>query len=140
MFIIITTIKGMKEKLSILTELIKLAKVDMKLGDEEYQFLQVIANLLGIEKEQLDSLILEYVEFTPPPLEVDRILQFQRLVLLANVDMKLDSSELNMLKKAGLKLGLNLEAVEIVLTEMKKSKNGMVPAGRLIKIFKVYHN
>ena len=130
----------MKEKLSILTELIKLAKVDMKLGDEEYQFLQVIANLLEIEKEQLDSLILEYVEFTPPPLEVDRILQFQRLVLLANVDMKLDSSELNMLKKAGLKLGLNLEAVEIVLTEMKKSKNGMVPADRLIKIFKVYHN
>lgn len=130
----------MKEKLSILTELIKLAKVDMKLGDEEYQFLQVIANLLGIEKEQLDSLILEYVEFTPPPLEVDRILQFQRLVLLANVDMKFDSSELYMLKKAGLKLGLNLEAVEIVLTEMKKSKNGMVPADRLIKIFKVYHN
>ena len=130
----------MKEKLSILTELIKLAKVDMKLGDEEYQFLQVIANLLGIEKEQLDSLILEYVEFTPPPLEVDRILQFQRLILLANVDMKFDSSELYMLKKAGLKLGLNLEAVEIVLTEMKKSKNGMVPADRLIKIFKVYHN
>ncbi len=130
----------MREKLSILTELIKLAKVDMEFGDEEYQFLQVIANLLEIEKEQLDSLILEYVEFTPPPLEVDRILQFQRLVLLANVDMKLDSSELNMLKKAGLKLGLNLEAVEIVLTEMKKSKNGMVPADRLIKIFKVYHN
>lgn len=130
----------MKEKLSILTELIKLAKVDMKLEDEEYQFLQVIANLLEIEKEQLDSLILEYVEFTPPPLEVDRILQFQRLVLLANVDMKLDSSELDMLKKAGLKLGLNLEAVEIVLAEMKKSKNGMVPVDRLIKIFKVYHN
>jgi len=130
----------MKEKLSILTELIKLAKVDMKLGDEEYQFLQVIANLLEIKKEQLDSLILEYVEFTPPPLEGDRILQFQRLVLLANVDMKLDASELDILKKAGLKLGLNLEAVEIVLTEMKKSKNGMVPADRLIKIFKVYHN
>ena len=130
----------MKEKLSILTELIKLAKVDMKLEDEEYQFLQVIANLLEIEKEQLDSLILEYVEFTPPPLEVDRILQFQRLVLLANVDMKLDSSELDMLEKAGLKLGLNLEAVEIVLAEMKKSKNGMVPVDRLIKIFKVYHN
>ena len=130
----------MREKLSILTELIKLAKVDMEFGDEEYQFLQVIANLLEIEKEQLDLLVLKYVEFTPPPLEVDRILQFQRLVLLANVDMKLDSSELNMLKKAGLKLGLNLEAVEIVLTEMKKSKNGMVPADRLIKIFKVYHN
>jgi len=130
----------MKEKLSILTELIKLAKVDMKLGDEEYQFLQVIANLLEIEKEQLDSLILEYVEFTPPPLEVDRILQFQRLVLLANVDMKLDSSELDMLEKAGLKLGLNLEAVKIVLAEMKKNKNGMVPVDRLIKIFKVYHN
>ncbi len=54
--------------------------------------------------------------------------------------MKLDASELDILKKAGLKLGLNLEAVEIVLTEMKKSKNGMVPADRLIKIFKVYHN
>ncbi len=46
----------MKEKLSILTELIKLAKIDMKLGDEEYQFLQVIANLLEIKKNSLTHL------------------------------------------------------------------------------------
>ena len=38
----------MKEKLSILTELIKLSKVDGKESDEEYYFLTMIAESLSV--------------------------------------------------------------------------------------------
>jgi hypothetical protein len=130
----------MKEKLSILTELIKLAKIDKQFRDEEYRFILRIAELLEVDKKQLDNLFTKYVDFTPPPLEFDRILQFQRLVLLANFDWEVNEAEINMLKKAGLKLGLNLNAVDIVLQEMKKHEKGIIPSDKLIEIFKVYHS
>lgn len=130
----------MNEKLSILTELIKLARVDNQVKNEEYNFLLAMARLLKIDKSQLDTLFTKYIDFTPPPLEVDRILQFQRLVLLANVDMEIVSNEIEMLKAAGLRLGLNSDAIENVIIEMKKYKNGIVPTNRLIEIFKAHHN
>ncbi len=130
----------MNEKLSILTELIKLARADNQIKNEEYKFLHAMTRLLKIDKSQLDTLFTKYIDFTPPPLEVDRILQFQRLVLLANVDLEIVSTEIEMLKEAGLRLGLNSDAIENVIIEMKKHKNGIVPTNRLIEIYKVYHN
>ena len=130
----------MKEKLSILAELIKLAKADKKFRKEEFNFLLVISRLLDVDESQLELLFSKYIEFTPPPLEFDRILQFQRMVLLANVDLRLDLAEIKVLREAGLKLGLNSDAIENVLIEMKKYEYGIVPSEKLIEIFKVYHN
>ncbi len=130
----------MNEKLSILTELIKLARADNQIKNEEYKFLHAMTRLLKIDKSQLDTLFTKYIDFTPPSFEVDRILQFQRLVLLANVDLEIVSTEIEMLKEAGLRLGLNSDAIENVIIEMKKHKNGIVPTNRLIEIYKVYHN
>ena len=130
----------MKEKLSILTELIKLAKADQEFRKEELDFLLAIARLLKVDETQLEALFSEYIEFSPPPLEFDRILQFQRMVLLANVDLKLDSNEMKMLREGGLRLGLNADAIENVLIEMNKHEHGIVPSEKLIDIFRVYHN
>ena len=47
----------MEEKLSILTELIKLSKADKNDSDDEYHFLTMIANTLSVSKEQLDDKI-----------------------------------------------------------------------------------
>ena len=130
----------MREKLSILTELIKLAKADQEFRKEELNFLLAIARLLKVDESQLEALFSEYIEFSPPPLEFDRILQFQRMVLLANVDLRLDSNEMKMLREGGLRLGLNADAIENVLFEMNKHEHGIVPSEKLIEIFKVYHN
>ena len=69
----------MKEKLSLLTELIKLASCDKKIREKEYDFIMVIAERLGIDKPTCDKLFADYIEFTPPKSEFDRILQFHRL-------------------------------------------------------------
>ena len=109
----------MNEKLSILTELIKLARVDKQYRDDEYQFMKIIAKSLSISKEQLDALFNEYVEFSPPEMEMARIVQFQRLVLLANIDMEVANEEMAVIREAGMRLGLRAEAVTRVLKEMK---------------------
>ncbi len=130
----------MTEKLSLLTELIKLARADKEFRDTEYEFLVTMAELLGVEKHELDQLFNRYVQFSPPKIEAQRILQFHRMVLFTNVDLEVDSAELEHMRLAGLKLGLRPKSIEAVFKEMKNHENGAIPAEELISIFQVYHN
>jgi hypothetical protein len=95
---------------------------------------------LCVDRNEFDVLFAVHIDFTPPPFETDRILQFYRLVLLANIDLEVNPEEVIFLREAGFKLGLNPDAVENVFMEKKKHKNGMIPTNRLIEIFQVYHN
>lgn len=124
----------MKEKLSLITELIKLAKSDNEVKSEEYNFILSVCNQIGVSKEHLDELFTKYIEFTPPKLESDRILQFYRLILLMNVDKEIKSEEIYFIKNLGLKMGLSPMATNKVLSEMDKHK--MIKPNVLIDIFK----
>ena len=126
----------MKEKLSLITELIKLAKSDNEVSSDEYNFILSVCNQIGVSKEHLDELFNKYIEFTPPKLESDRILQFYRLILLMNVDKQIKKEEINFVKNLGLRMGLSPMATNKVLDEMHRHENKMIPPSILISIFK----
>jgi len=130
----------MKEKLSLLTELIKLARCDHKVREQEYEFLLSIARSLNVSQEDFDSLFEDYIEFTPPESEFERILQFHRLVLLMNIDQETSDSELDFLRNIGLRIGLNPAATDKVMVEMHHYPNKVIPPERLIEIFKENYN
>ena len=130
----------MKEKLSLLTELIKLAQCDHEVREQEYRFLLTIAQSLNVSKEDFDSLFKEYIEFTPPKSEFERILQFHRLVLLMNVDEETSDLEVEFLKDIGIGIGLNPEATDRVLDQMNKYPNKVIPPDKLMEIFKEHYN
>lgn len=130
----------MKEKLSLLTELIKLAQCDHKVREQEYRFLWTIAKSLQVSKEDFDSLFEEHIEFTPPESEFERILQFHRLVLLMNVDEESSDSELEFLRDIGIRLGLNPNATNRVLATMNDYPKKVIPPDKLIEIFKENYN
>ena len=130
----------MKEKLSLLTELIKLAKSDKAIREQEYRFIKVIADRLGINQDELDKLFHQHIGFTPPISEFDRILQFHRLVLLMNVDREVHDKELRMIREMGIRMGLNPMATDKVLDEMDKYPNKIMPSDRLIEIYKAQYN
>ena len=130
----------MKEKLSLLTELIKLARCDHKVREQEYNFLLTIAQSLHVSKEDLDSLFDQYIDFTPPESEFERILQFHRLVLLMNVDIETSDIEIEFLKDIGIRIGLNPMATNRVLAEMNLYPNKVIPPDKLIEIFKEQYN
>ena len=130
----------MKEKLSLLTELIKLASCDKKIREKEYDFIMIIAERLGVEKATCDKLFAEYIEFTPPKSEFDRILQFHRLVLLMNIDQDISAKELDFIKNLGIRMGLNPMATNKVLIEMHTYPDKLVPSDRLIEIFREQYN
>lgn len=130
----------MKEKLSLLTELIKLAKCDNQVREIEYNFLLTIAQSLNVSKEDFDQLFENYIEFTPPEYEFDRILQFHRLVLLMNIDKETSNVEVEFLKDIGIRLGLNPIATNQVLAIMDKYPKKIIPTDKLIEIFKEHYN
>lgn len=130
----------MKEKLSLLTELIKLARCDHKVREQEYEFLLTIAQSINVSKEDFDSLFEKHIEFMPPESEFDRILQFHRLVLLMNVDQETSDLEIKFIKDIGIRLGLNPSATNQVLAEMNKYPEKVIPPEKLIKIFKAHYN
>ncbi len=131
---------SMKEKLSLLTELIKLASCDKSVRQKEYDLILAIAEKLGVSKSQFDPLFAEYIEFTPPASEFDRILQFHRLVLLMNIDQNAGEKEMEFIKDLGIRMGLCPLATDKVLSEMNNYPNKMMPADRLIEIFREQHN
>ena len=130
----------MKEKLSLLTELIKLARIDNKVREQEYNFLQTIAKSLNVSKEDFDSLFEKYIEFTPPESEFERILQFHRLVLLMNVDKETSDLEVEFLKDIGIRIGLSPMATNRVLVEMNLYPDKIIPPDKMIEIFKEQYN
>ena len=130
----------MKEKLSLLTELIKLARKDQQLRDQEYQFLHTISKSLDVPKEEFDRLFQEYIEFTPPESSFDRFLQLQRLVLLMNVDHEVIEQEVEFIKDVAIRMGISPATTELILEEMHNYPNNAIPTERLIEIFKSQFN
>lgn len=130
----------MKEKLSLITELIKLARVDSQVREQEYAFLLSIAQSLHVTKEDFDTLFKKYIVFTPPKSEFDRILQFHRLVLLMNIDQETSDAEIEYLRNIGIRIGLNPIATNKVLDTMNSYPNKVIPAEKLIEIFKENYN
>lgn len=128
------------EKLSLLTELIKLANTDLEVREIEYQFLMSIALQLEISPEEFTKLFKENIEFTPPTNEFDRILQLQRLILLSNVDLENSENELRFIKELAIKMGLNSLAVDEVLRRMHDYENKIIPPDDLIAIFTANYN
>lgn len=128
------------EKLSLLAQLVKLARADKEVKQAEYDFLSIIAIQLKITPEEFKTVFEENIEFQPPKLEADRILQFQRLILLMQVDQSIESEELNHIREIGIRMGLNPSATNKVLEIMKKYENGIVPPEELLAIFRIHHN
>jgi hypothetical protein len=128
------------EKLSLLTQLIKMARVDQEIREDEFQFLSAIAAQIGVSSAEFEKLFEEYIDFQPPIFEFDRIVQLHRLVLLMNVDKEIDEKEILYIKSLGIKLGLNPLAVAEVLDTMTNYPNNLIPPEKLISIFRTFHN
>ncbi len=128
------------EKFSLLAQLIQLAKADNNVREVEFGFLLQLAAQLGVTKSDFKQLFEKNIEFNPPKLEFQRIIQFQRLILLMNIDLEIDEKEIIYIKNLGIRMGLHPSATNEVLRRMHDFENKVIPPDQLIAIFKTYHN
>jgi hypothetical protein len=129
-----------KEKLSILSEMISFAKVDNTIKQAEYDFLFNVAQQLGVRKTAFDSLFKNKAEYVVPKSQADRLVQFNRLILLMNIDDRQELIEIRRLHDIGLSMGLPPSAIQQVLSIMHKYPNKVVPPEVIISIFKAHYN
>ena len=129
-----------EEKLSALSQLIAFAKTGKAIKSVEYDFLVLIANQIGVSKNEFDELLNNPVPHINLQTESERIVQFHRLLLLMNVDKEIEPSELERIHQLGLKMGLNIQAIDKTLEIMHQFKNNNIPPEVLLNIFKTYYN
>lgn len=130
----------LKEKLSILSEMIAFARIDDRLKQSEYDFLFNVAQSLDISKRQFDALFQKEVEHVIPKSQAERLVQFNRLILLMNIDSNNNLKEIERLHDIGLRMGLPPSAIEQVLSIMHEYPNNIVPPEIIINIFKAHYN
>lgn len=129
-----------QEKISLLQEMIAFALIDAELHDREYDFLEIIAQELEIEKEVFLQLFQNRGEIIVIKDEFHRICQFYRLALLMHCDGVLHEREQIKINEIGINMGLNPFAMKRVLHLMKTSPNRMVPSEVLLAVFSEQHN
>lgn len=120
--------------------MIDFARTDGVVKEPEYGFLLGVANQLGIDRDNFNSLFDRKIEHIIPKSQADRILQFHRLVLLMNVDQVQEDIEIERLHTIGLSMGLRPTAIDRVLHIMGDYPNNVVPPKVLIEIFKTHYN
>ncbi len=130
----------LEEKLGLLKQLIIVANADGKIKEAEYQLLLGMAGHMQVSKEDFEKVFEPGVEVTLPKTDADRILQFHRMILMLNVDADASPVEIDMVRKMGIMLGLNPQAIEIILEEMKTYPNNLIPPDRMVQIFAKYMN
>jgi hypothetical protein len=129
-----------EEKLSALSQLIAFARTGTVIKDVEYDFLVLIANQIGVQKTTFDKLLKNPVPHLNLKSESERIVQFHRLLLLMNVDREIEPCELQKIHQLGIKMGLNLQAIDQTLEVMHQYEDNNIPPKILLDIFKTYYN
>ena len=130
----------LEEKLGLLKQLILVANADGKIKEAEYQLLLGLAAHMEVSQEEFQQVFASGVEIELPKNDADRILQFHRMILMLNVDTDPSPAEIDMVRKMGIMLGLNPQAIELVFEEMKTHPNNLIPPDRMVQIFTKYMN
>jgi hypothetical protein len=129
-----------QEKISLLQEMIAFALIDGELHDREYDFLEIIAHELEIDKETFLKLFQNSSKTLVIKDEFNRICQFYRLALLMHCDGVLHEREQIKINEIGINMGLNPYAMKRILHLMKTSPESMVSAEVLLAVFSEQHN
>ena len=129
-----------QEKINLLQEMIAFALIDGELHDREYDFLEMVAMELEIEKSVFHKLFEKRDSVSVIKDEFHRICQFYRLALLMHSDGVLHEAEQIKINEIGINMGLNPYAMKRVLNLMKNSPNRMVEGDVLLSVFTEQHN
>ncbi len=129
-----------QEKLSLLHQLVKMAKADSVFKTVEHKYLVEIAQLLEVSLDQLEDIIGDNVVHILPKTHNDRIKQIYRLTVMMMIDGIVTVEEVAVLKEYAIELGLRPEAIEVMIRRMQSNKGGMLLLKDLQEIFLIEAN
>lgn len=128
------------QKLSLLSDMIAFAVVDGKLHENEYLFLSLIAEDLGIDLAEFQQLFHSENKSEVIKDDFERIQQFYRLALLMHSDGILHEREEKRIHEIGIGMGLDPFAMKRVLKAMMQSPTRLLSPDYLLEVFQEQKN
>ncbi len=106
-----------EEKISHLNDLIKLSRIDGSENLTEINFINSVADRLGISRDDLKIIKVktENVEFIPSEDMYQVMMQYHRLIVLMGIDRIIAQEEKEFCLKLGLKMNLKKEALHEII-------------------------
>ncbi len=131
-----------QEKISHLNDLIKLSQIDGKESHMESNFINSVADRLGIARVEVDKIKsgISKVTFSTPKRENEIIEQFHRLIILMGIDKMIYKEEVQFCVELGVRMGLNYNAIIEVLRKTIRNPAYIMPKDEMEAIFRKYSN
>jgi hypothetical protein len=125
-----------EEKHTHVANLIKLAKADKELVQDEVIFIKSIAIKIGVDSSDFNNIALNVEsvkEVTPVSVEV-KARQFYDILTLMSIDQKADEEEENLSRELGGKLGFSKDQVERAITITKDNLEKIITPEQIAEI------
>lgn len=126
-----------EEKISHLNDLISLSKIDGNEALNEVNFINSVADRLGISRQDLKKLKEKQpdVIFTPPEDMYQVMMQYHRLIVLMGIDRIIADEEKKLCLELGLKMNLKKEAIEEIIDKAIDTPRHVISVDEIENIF-----
>ena len=126
-----------EEKISHLNDLIKLSRIDGRENLNEINFINSVADRLGISRKDLKEVRTKSskVHFYPPDDMYQLMMQYHRLIVLMGIDRIISNEEKEFCIKLGLKLKLKKEAITEIIDRAIDTPRHIISVDDIEKVF-----
>jgi len=126
-----------EEKISHLNDLINLSKIDGNEALNEVNFINSVADRLGISRVDLKQIREKKsdVEFTPAKDMYQLMMQYHRLIVLMGIDRIIALEEKELCVELGLKMNLKREAIEEIIDKAMDTPRHVISVDEIENIF-----
>jgi uncharacterized tellurite resistance protein B-like protein len=125
------------EKISHLNDLIKLSRIDGRENLNEINFINSVADRLGISRKDLTEIRKKSnkVDFSPPDDMYQLMMQYHRLIVLMGIDRIISAEERDFCTKLGLKMKLKKEAINEIIEKAVDTPRHIISVDDIEKVF-----
>lgn len=126
-----------EEKISHLNDLINLSKIDGNEALNEVNFINSVADRLGISRNDLKELKEKsaHVTFMPPKDMYQIMMQYHRLIVLMGIDRIIADEEKELCVELGLKMKLKRAAIEEIIDKAIDTPRHVISVDEIENIF-----
>lgn len=126
-----------EEKISHLNDLIKLSRIDGRENLNEINFINSVADRLGISRKDLKEVRRKSnkVHFLAPDDMYQLMMQYHRLIVLMGIDRIISAEEKEFCTKLGLKMKLKKEAINEIIEKAIDTPRHIISVDEIEKVF-----
>lgn len=130
-----------KEKLSHLNDLVNLSRIDGNESMHEVNFINSVADRLGIDRSKVKELRKDSkdIVFTPPTDMYQIMMQYHRLIVLMGIDRIITQEEKDFCLELGKKMNLKVEAINEVIEKAIDNPRHIISVDDIEEVFYKYY-